>query len=67
MNRALEELTHRHGMGYLNLYPVLADQDGTLKREFQLDGLHLTAKGYQAWEEFLIPILGELEVFQGEK
>lgn len=67
VNRALEELTHRHGMGYLNLYPVLADQDGTLKTEFQLDGLHLTAKGYQAWEEFLIPILGELEVFQGEK
>lgn len=38
---------------YLNLHPVLADENGNLKADYTPDGLHLSAKGYIQVTNFL--------------
>jgi lysophospholipase L1-like esterase len=45
---------------YLDLWPALADDDGTLKRRFTLDALHLNGEGYAAWVEMLRPALADV-------
>ena len=42
---------------YVDLWPRFADEDGQLKPEFSVDGLHLNAAGYAAWSEELRPLL----------
>ena len=34
---------------YIDLWPVLADEEGHLKAEYSNDGLHLLGQGYLAW------------------
>jgi lysophospholipase L1-like esterase len=42
---------------WLDLWPVLADADGSLSPEYSDDGLHLNEAGYKAWVEALRPVL----------
>ncbi len=46
---------------YLDLWPVLADEEGGLKAEYTSDGLHLTDAGYAAWFAALRPAVEALE------
>ena len=45
---------------YVNINDKLADADGKLFDGVTVDGLHLSAKGYQAWADVLKPIFTEL-------
>ena len=45
---------------YLNINDKLAKSDGTLLEGMTVDGLHLSAKGYQIWADALKPILSEI-------
>ncbi|MCL2515627.1 MAG: GDSL-type esterase/lipase family protein [Microbacteriaceae bacterium] len=38
---------------YLDVWPALAGDDEGIKPEFTIDGLHLSASGYDAWYELL--------------
>lgn len=38
---------------FVDLWPVLAEEDGELKPEFSADRLHLNDAGYAAWTELL--------------
>ena len=42
---------------YLDLWPVMAEEDGELRPEFTEDRLHLNAAGYEAWLSELVPAL----------
>jgi lysophospholipase L1-like esterase len=45
---------------YVDLWPLLAADDGTLRPEYTLDRLHLNGEGYRAWVSALRPLLTAL-------
>jgi lysophospholipase L1-like esterase len=57
LNIQLEKLAAEFGATYINLYPHFADENGTLKAEYNNDHLHLMAAGYEKWVEILTPYL----------
>jgi lysophospholipase L1-like esterase len=50
---------------WLDLWPVLADEDGALSSKYSDDGLHLNERGYQAWVEALRPVVLRQDETQG--
>lgn len=52
-NREIESLASAYGYQYVNLYDKLTDKDGTLKRSYSTDGLHLNFWGYCVWTDVL--------------
>ena len=47
VNRLLEEKTNALGYPFINVYDELIDENDNLKREYTLDGIHLSTKGYE--------------------
>jgi lysophospholipase L1-like esterase len=45
---------------YLDLWPVLATPERSLKSELTFDNLHLNAKGYRHWVEIPAPALEQV-------
>ncbi|MWV50355.1 hypothetical protein GRS96_13865 [Rathayibacter sp. VKM Ac-2803] len=58
INRHLWQFAPTAHAGYLDLWPVLAGEDGGILPQYSEDGLHLTEDGYQAWRDALGPALG---------
>lgn len=54
-NAALEQVAKRQGVTWINLYPLMADSEGKLRREFTNDGLHLMGQAYIVWRDALKP------------
>lgn len=59
LNHEYEKLAAGPGIQYLDLWPALSDNDGALRPEFTLDGLHLTGAGYRAWTRVLEPMVND--------
>ena len=57
INRHLWQFAPTVHAGWLDLWPVLATDDGDLRPDCTEDGLHLNANGYQVWVSELIPAL----------
>jgi lysophospholipase L1-like esterase len=64
MAKAIRDLNERYakiaaeaGVTYVDLWPVLADSDGAIRRNFTRDHLHLNGAGYEAWVGELRPLL----------
>lgn len=55
LNGEYRALAAEFNAGYLDLWPVLSDGLGALRKEYTLDGLHLNGAGYKAWTEVLRP------------
>lgn len=53
-NAALKQTAEELNVQFLDLFPHFIDQNGQLKKEFTLDGIHLNGKGYKAWTN-LVP------------
>ena len=47
VNRLLEEKANALGYPFINVYDELIDENDNLKREYTLDGIHLSTKGYE--------------------
>lgn len=47
VNQALKEYTKEKRLTYIDLYSKLIDEQGLLKAEYTVDGLHLSDAGYQ--------------------
>ena len=45
-NDAIEELAKKHGFEFINVNPGLTDNEGNLKPEFSMEGLHLWPNAY---------------------
>ena len=56
-NALLEQVARRHGVTWINLYPLFADDQGRLRADLTNDGLHLMGKGYLIWRDALRPHL----------
>lgn len=54
-NEALEKMARRQGITWINLYPLMVDGEGRLKREFTNDGLHLMGPAYAVWRDAVKP------------
>lgn len=60
LNEALAQVAAGAGAVFLDLWPVLADEDGRLRGDLTRDGLHLTEPGYAAWVSLLTPVLASV-------
>jgi lysophospholipase L1-like esterase len=45
-NVAVEELAKKHGFSYINVNEGLTDEEGNLKKEYSIEGLHLWPNAY---------------------
>ena len=52
-NVLLEQVAQQQGVTWINLYPLMVDGDGKLKREYTNDGLHLMGQAYLVWRDVL--------------
>lgn len=48
-NQVLEKIAKEHDIQYIDLYPVFQDGNGQMKKEYTVDGIHLSGEGYDAW------------------
>ena len=53
INKAYADVAREQGVTYINLTPVFAAADGTLKPDLTYDGLHLNQNGYEVWAKAL--------------
>ena len=54
-NALLEQVAHRQGVTWINLYPLFVDDQGRLRADLTNDGLHLMGKGYLIWRDAIAP------------
>lgn len=47
-NAEVEKLAQRHGQSYIDINHNLKDEQGRLKAEFTIEGLHINEQGYRA-------------------
>ena len=59
LNAHIQEVAREFGCTYIDLYPLLLDESGSLGQEYTVDGLHLSDKAVAKWMEFLAPYLDE--------
>lgn len=59
INEALKALALEKGIPYIDVYSHLTDEEGNLRLEFTVEGLHLTVLGYRAVAEVLRPYVME--------
>ena len=52
-----KEFCLQNGCSFIDVWPILADEKNRLKREYTIEGLHLTIKGYTAVSEVLRPYI----------
>lgn len=60
LNAQYRAIAERSGCTYVDAWPALAQPDGTLRKGFTSDNLHLTPAGYAAWGSVLRPLLTRL-------
>ncbi len=53
LNQEIAFIAQQEGAGYLNLHTLFADGQGELEPELTTDGLHLTRRGYEVWQQGL--------------
>ena len=59
LNRLLKDFSQENGVEYIDNYILLTDEAGRLKREYTVDGLHLSQKGYEVVTASILPYLEE--------
>jgi len=59
-NIHLRQFCHTLHAQYLDLWPALAREDGSIDPRFSPDSLHLNEEGYRAWVDELLPALDRL-------
>lgn len=53
LNQQIAVIAKQEGIGYLNLHTLFADGQGQLRQDLTTDGIHLTRRGYEVWQEGL--------------
>lgn len=54
MNKSLARLASKYNIPYIDLYTLFLDESGRqMKALFTYDGIHLSAKGYLLWTDYL--------------
>jgi lysophospholipase L1-like esterase len=53
LNQQIAKISQQEGAGYLNLHALFIDSEGQLQHDLTTDGIHLTRRGYQVWQDGL--------------
>lgn len=53
LNKKLINLAKMYNQKYIDLYSKFVNEEGKLKEEYTIDGVHLTGKGYLLWKSIL--------------
>ena len=53
INDMLADLAQKRGLGLLDVWPLFADENGSLAPEDTVDGIHLSADNYLRWARWL--------------
>jgi len=53
LNKSLKDICNTYKVNYINLKPVFADQNGEMRKELTIDGLHLRQASYILWADHL--------------
>ena len=60
-NEQLQEMAAENGWGFVNIAPLLADEEGNLKTEYCSDGfLHQSPAAYKIWTQALRQYVGKM-------
>jgi lysophospholipase L1-like esterase len=51
LNQQIAAIAQQQGAGYLNLNALFADSEGQMRPELTTDGIHLTRRGYELWQD----------------
>ncbi len=57
LNRRYQDLAAKYGAAWVDVWPLLAAADRTLRKDLSGDGTHLNGAGYQIWVDALRPHL----------
>lgn len=60
-NAAVRELAAQFGAQFLDLNAPLRDENGDLKEEYTIEGMHMYANGYKPVLDQLLPVLASLD------
>ena len=55
LNTEYAKIAAKHGATFVDLTPIFAAPDGTLREDVTEDDLHLTEKGYALWADAIAP------------
>lgn len=58
-NALVEQLAGKHGQRYIDVNRALKDEQGRLKAEYTIEGMHINEDGYRAIMDDLIPYVIE--------
>ena len=58
-NELVEQLAARHGQRYINVNAPLMDEQGRLKAEYTIEGMHIKPEGYRAMFEDIMAYVNE--------
>lgn len=58
-NKAIEQMSNRLGIRFIDVNQNLKDEKGNLKAEYSIDGMHMYACGYQSILEDLLKYIKE--------
>ncbi len=53
LNQKVKAMAQEEGVTYIDICPLFQDENGVLKKEFTMDGVHLKASAYIDWVNFL--------------
>src|SRR5919199_5378824 len=53
LNQQIAVIAQQEKAGYLNLYTLFADGQGQMQQDLTTDGIHLTHRGYEVWQDAL--------------
>jgi lysophospholipase L1-like esterase len=57
LNQHYRQIAAEAAVDYVDLWPMMADPDGAIRKALTTDGLHFTGEGYRVWAEVLRPYL----------
>jgi lysophospholipase L1-like esterase len=53
LNQQIAAIAQQEGVGYLNLNALFTDTQGQMRQDLTTDGIHLTRRGYEVWQDAL--------------
>ena len=58
-NQLVKQLAERHRQRYIDVNRALKDEQGRLKAEYTIEGMHIREEGYRAIMDNLVPYVIE--------
>ena len=59
-SEGVKQLAEKHGVRFLDLNAGITDENGNLKAEYTIEGMHMYADGYKPVLDALLPVLNTL-------